>query len=91
MISKWVHYKLHCTVCKTPIGATVRRRHEPEVEHLCFTCPDPGTPERSESSVDEAAIAIDLLTGRLPMPKGDIACAQIEDAIDEMILGWEDR
>jgi len=45
MISKWVHYKLHCMVCKTPIGATVRRRHEPEVEHLCFTCPDPGTPE----------------------------------------------
>lgn len=91
MFSKWVPYKLHCMVCKIPIGATVRRRHEPEAEHLCFTCPDPGTPERSESSVDEAAIAIDLLTGRLPMPKGDIACAQIEDAIDEMILGWEDR
>jgi len=45
MTSKWVHYKLHCMVCKTPIGSSVRRRYEPEVEHLCFTCPDPGTSE----------------------------------------------
>jgi len=45
MASKWVHYKLHCMVCGVNIGATVRQRHEPEVEHLCFTCPDPGTPE----------------------------------------------
>ena len=32
-----------------------------------------------------------LLSGRLPMPKGDIACAQIEDALDDYLLALEGR
>ena len=39
----------------------------------------------------EAEVVMQLLSGRLPMPKGDIACAQIEGAIDDYLLALEGR
>ena len=45
MASKWVHYNLNCVVCGIKVGATVRKRDEPEIAHLCFDCPEPKEPE----------------------------------------------
>ena len=85
MFSKWVPYKLHCMVCKIPIGATVRRRHEPEAEHLCFTCPDPGTPEPKAKPAPYGSTVPNIRMN------GDIAQSMCDDGVTEMILGWEDR
>ena len=51
MPSKWVHYNLNCAVCGVKVGATVRLRREPEVEHLCFDCPEPKEPENPKSGL----------------------------------------
>lgn len=94
MRSKWIHYNVHCVACGVKVSASVRKRNEPEVEHLCFNCPDPGTPENRKvpkKGYEPETVVLELLTGRLPMPQGDIACAQIEDAIDDVLFDMEWR
>mgnify|MGYP003148553829 CR=1 FL=1 len=46
----------------------------------------------SVDTVDDESfkVACDIMTGRLPMPNGEIACAQIDDAICEIMFGDDD-
>ena len=48
-------------------------------------------PEPDDEEDKEAEVMMQLLSGRLPMSKGDIACAQIEDALDDYLLALEGR
>tara|TARA_R100000664_G_C2666878_1_gene80618 strand:+ start:49 stop:324 length:276 start_codon:yes stop_codon:yes gene_type:complete len=91
MASKWVHYNLNCVVCGIKVGATVRKRHEPEVEHLCFDCPEPKEPEPKAKPTPRAKPAsYGSVIPNIRM-NGDIAQSMCDDMVDEMILGWEGK
>ena len=85
MVSKWVHYNLNCAVCGVKVGATVRLRHEPEVEHLCFDCPEPSTPEPKAKPASYGSVIPNIRMN------GDIAQSMCDDMVNEMILGWEGK
>ena len=97
MASKWVHYNLNCVVCGIKVGATVRKRDAPEIEHLCFDCPEPKEPEDPKRGlvgfppppkVDPARYGSVIPNIRM---NGDIAQSMCDDMVDEMILGWEGK